>query len=119
MLQKSLDLNGNFLKSLIDWCKIEEKEEGFMPVSQITPVSMTTYVVNTSTKSSREPLSNNDLINVGYLAGRCGVNLNGDPNRANAPKIGGNHLIVDINNCTSEFFEKNLSKAGVTFDKMA
>jgi hypothetical protein len=89
------------------------------PIMPVSPVPMTTYVVNTSKKRSQAPLSNKDLIQVGYLAGRCGVNLDGDPNRINTPKIGQHNLLVDINDCTTEYFEQNLNQIGLKFDRMA
>ena len=77
------------------------------------------YLVRTNElKSDNMPLTSNDYLNIGYMAGRFGVNLQ-NPNEPNPIKYNDNGLILDINSCTSSLFENNLKAKGVKFDRLA
>ncbi|MDD3237353.1 MAG: hypothetical protein PHV37_04575 [Candidatus Gastranaerophilales bacterium] len=78
------------------------------------------YVVKTNApKTNGQTLNQNDFINIGYMAGRFGVSLNGDLTQNFVPKNTSNGLKININSCTSDLFEKNLNEAGIKFDKIA
>ena len=77
------------------------------------------YLVRTNElKSDNMPLTSNDYLNIGYMAGRFGINLQ-NPNEQNPIKYSDNGLIFDINSCTSVLFENNLKAQGVKFDRLA
>lgn len=80
-------------------------------------VERCTYMIQTNqVKSNGENLNQKDLINLGYLAGRCGINLNGNPNEINKPDFTQEGVKLDINCCTCKMFEENLNKSGIKFD---
>lgn len=70
-------------------------------------------------KSNGQKLTTQDLVNVGYMSGRFGINLDGNPKENNSPKFTPDALMVNVNSCTSDLLEDNLNKAGIKFDKMA
>lgn len=83
-------------------------------------VERCTYFVPTNQiKTNGEKLSSKDLISLGYLAGRCGVNLNGNPQEVNKPSFENEGVRLDINSCTCDLFEDNLNKSGIKFDVLA
>ena len=83
-------------------------------------VTRCNYLVATnSPKKNGENLSKNDLINVGYMAGRYGISLDGDLQRNTKPKQTDKGTIISINSCTKDLFEQNLNKAGIKFDVIA
>ena len=74
------------------------------------------YFVQTNQyKSNGERLNPKDLITIGYLAGRCGINLDGNPQEPNEPKFV-HGVKFEINSCTKDLFEKELNEAGIKFD---
>ena len=74
------------------------------------------YIVNINMpKRNGQYLSQKDLINVGYMAGRYGVNLDGNLNGKFRPIQTENGLLVNINCCTKDSFEKNLKDSGINF----
>ena len=78
------------------------------------------YIVKTNDlKVNNQPLSSEDYLNVGYMAGRFGINLSNNPNEQNPMKIVPQGLLVNINSCTSDLFEKDLSNSGIKFDRIA
>lgn len=77
----------------------------FVPVNQV--------------KSNGEKLNSNDLISLGYLAGRCGVNLDGNPREVNNPNFENEGVKLNINCCTCDLFEDKLQEAGIKFDVLA
>ena len=77
----------------------------FVPVNQI--------------KSNGEKLNQTDLISLGYLAGRCGINLDGNPQELNKPSFENEGVKLNINCCTCDLFEDNLKKSGIKFDVLA
>ena len=78
------------------------------------------YFVNTNAlKANNQPMSAQDYMNLGYMAGRFGVNLNNNPNEANPIIYTPQGAYVNINTCTSELFERNLQMAGIKFDRLA
>ena len=78
------------------------------------------YFVNTNLlKANNQPMSAQDYMNLGYMAGRFGVNLSNNPYEANPMIFTPQGAYVNINTCTSELFEKNLQSAGIRFDKLA
>lgn len=78
------------------------------------------YFVGTELpKKNGEKLTSMDLINVGYMAGRYGVSLDGDLKFENKPKQVKDGLNININSCTKDLFEKNLTEAGIKFNVLA
>ena len=77
----------------------------FVPINQI--------------KTNGEELSKNDLIKVGYLAGRCGINLDGNPQEPNKPEIKNDGINFNINCCTTDLFEKEMKDSGISFQILA
>lgn len=78
------------------------------------------YLVQTnSVKANGQKPTSQDLINVGYMAGRYGINLDGDLQQNHRPKFTDKGTIVNINSCTKDLFENNLNKAGIKFDVIA
>ncbi len=78
------------------------------------------YLVQTnSIKTNGQKPTSQDLINVGYMAGRYGINLDGNLQQNNKPKFTDKGTIVNINSCTKDLFENNLTKAGIKFDVIA
>ena len=73
--------------------------------------------VNSPKLNGQQP-TKQDLINVGYMAGRYGINLDGNPHEANQPKITDNGLLININSCTTDALEDNLKKTGIQFDRL-
>lgn len=77
----------------------------FIPVNQV--------------KLNGEKLSQEDLINIGYMAGRCGINLDGNPQEANKPEFTEDGVKLNINCCTTDCFENKLNQSGIKFDVIA
>ena len=67
-------------------------------------------------KVNGEKLTPKDYFNIGYMAGRFGINLDGDVNKENKPVFDEKGIAININCCTTELFEKNLNKSGIKFD---
>ena len=83
-------------------------------------VERCTYFIPTNQlKANGEKLSQNDLISLGYLAGRCGVNLDGNPQEVNKPDFTQEGVKLNINCCTCDMFEDNLNKSGIKFNVLA
>ena len=83
-------------------------------------VGRCTYFVPTNQiKTNGENLNQTDLINIGYLAGRCGINLENDPKEPNKPDYTKEGVMLNINCCTCDLFEENLKKSGIKFDIIA
>ena len=77
------------------------------------------YLVRTNeSKTNNQPLNTNDYMNVGYMAGRYGVNLQ-NPNMPQQMILTPEGVIFDINSCTSPLFEQNLNQAGIKFNRIA
>lgn len=85
----------------------------------VNSIGRNTYIVRTNgPKSNNTPLTIQDYMQVGYVAGRCGVNLSGNPYEQNPMQYTSQGTIVSINPCTSEYFEKTLIQSGINFDKI-
>lgn len=83
-------------------------------------VNRVSYFVPTmQPKQNGEKLSNQDLINIGYMAGRYGINLNNNPCESNKPVYSTAGVLFDINSCTTDCFEENMKKAGIKFSCLA
>ncbi len=75
------------------------------------------YLIDTNSKKENgQYLTSNDMLNIGYMAGRFGINLDGKINENNIPKETENGLLININSCTKDLFEDNLKKSGIKFD---
>lgn len=85
----------------------------------VAPVKMVSYDIKIDRTQNNNEISRENLVKVGYLAGRCGVNLNGNPDTENLPKFDKNNLNVSINECTKDYFESNLNKIGIKFNEIA
>lgn len=78
------------------------------------------YVVNTNLpKQNGQPVNQQDLVNIGYMAGRFGINLDGKQWEHQVPQVNQNGTFIDINSCTSDLFEYNLKTSGIKFNKLA
>lgn len=78
------------------------------------------YLVQTNTvKTNGQKPTSQDLINIGYMAGRYGINLDGNLQQNYKPKHTEKGTIVNINSCTKDLFENNLNSAGIKFDVIA
>lgn len=83
-------------------------------------VERCSYFVPTNyLKANGENLSKEDLLNIGYMAGRFGINLDGNLEQNYKPQISDEGVVLNINCCTSDLFEKNLEEAGITFSVLA
>ena len=83
-------------------------------------VSRCDYLVLTNTqKTNGQPLNQKDLINVGYMAGRYGINLDGNLKAEKVPQYSDKGTLINVNSCTTELLENNLNKAGIKFNKLA
>ena len=77
------------------------------------------YLVKTNEpKANNTPLTANDYMNLGYMAGRFGINLN-NPNEANPIISDNNGTYVNINSCTAPLFEQTLNNEGIKFCAIA
>ena len=84
----------------------------------INPVRNLYLVKTNEYKANNQPLNANDYLNIGYMAGRSGINLSNNPSEPNPLYHTNNGTIVNINSCTSNLFEQNLNQAGIKFDKL-
>ena len=83
-------------------------------------VDRISYVIKTNEpKANNTPLNKDDYMQIGYMAGRFGVNLSGNPTEANPIQQTAQGTVVNINSCTSELFEKTLNQTGIKFDRIA
>ena len=77
------------------------------------------YLVKTNElKTNNMPLNANDYMNIGYMAGRFGINLQ-NPNEANPMTSDANGTYLNINSCTAPLFEQNLNNQGIKFQVIA
>lgn len=77
------------------------------------------YLIKTSEKKAGNvPLNEDDFLNIGYMAGRFGLNLKNpnEPNNIYKDEAG---TYVKINSCCAHLFESNLKNAGIKFDRLA
>ena len=78
------------------------------------------YIVKTNDlKLNNQPLNSADYLNVGYMAGRFGVNLSGNPNEQNPIYTTSQGTFVNINSCCANQFEGALNNSGIKFDRIA
>lgn len=77
------------------------------------------FIPTNQIKSDGQKLTDEDLINIGYMAGRYGISLDGDLNRNIIPEITEDGVKININCCTTDLFEENLKKSGINFDVLA
>lgn len=89
-------------------------------IDQVGSVPRVQYSININTpKSDSGALTNKDCLEIGYMAGRYGINLGTNPQEANQIKYNKDLITVDINACTSDLFEQNLKQAGIKFNRLA
>lgn len=78
------------------------------------------YLIHTnSPKNNGQQLNKQDYVNLGYMAGRYGINLEGNLNQNSRPIETDKGLIININSCTADLLEQNLNKAGIKFNMIA
>lgn len=83
-------------------------------------VNRVTYFVPTAqVKQNGQALTNKDLIELGYMAGRFGINLSNNPCEANMPTYSNDGVSFSINSCTADCFEENMQKSGIKFNCLA
>lgn len=83
-------------------------------------VNRNQYIIYTNQpKQNGKPLNQNDLINIGYMAGRYGVSLDGNLQENKKPQFTPNGTIIDINSCTADLMEQNLKTEGIKFNTIA
>lgn len=83
-------------------------------------VERCSYLVQTHTpKANGQKLTDRDMFNVGYMAGRYGINLDNNVNQEFKPVQTEKGLLININSCTSDAFENNLNKSGIKFNVLA
>ncbi len=88
--------------------------------SCVNVVPRTQYQVNTKAgKTDGQPLNADDYLELGFMAGRFGINLNGKPQEITAMKKNKEGVMIDINTCAAPIFEKKLNKEGILFNKLA
>lgn len=86
----------------------------------VNSIGRNTYIVKTNgPKSNNSPLTKQDYMQIGYMAGRYGINLSGNPYEQNPMLYTPQGTIININSCTSDLFEQTLSQSGITFNKLA
>ncbi len=77
------------------------------------------YFVNTEgKKTNNKHLTNDDYLNLGFLAGRFGVNLQ-NPNEPNYIYKDNTGTYVNINSCCAPLFEETLTQTGIKFNRLA
>ena len=77
------------------------------------------YQINTKVgKSNGQPLNAKDYLEIGYMAGRFGFNINGKPGEINSMEKNEDGVKVGINSCAADLFEKKLNKEGIKFDRI-
>ncbi|MBQ8634734.1 hypothetical protein IJX73_00050 [bacterium] len=74
------------------------------------------FIPTKQLKRNGQELNSKDMFDLGYMAGRFGVNLDGNPNEENQPVFYKNGVALDINSCTCDLFEENLCDSGIRFD---
>lgn len=83
-------------------------------------VERCSYLIHTnSPKRNGQNLNSNDMLNIGYMAGRYGINLDGNLKQDFRPVQTENGLLININSCTTDALEKNLNNAGIRFNAIA
>lgn len=83
-------------------------------------VSRCSYLVATNQpKTNGQKLNSNDYLNLGYMAGRYGISLDGNLNKNIQPQYTDKGLLININSCTKDLFEDNLNKSGIKFNAIA
>ena len=89
-------------------------------INAINPVpNRVQYLVKTNEpKTNNMPLNADDYMNIGYMAGRFGVNLQ-NPNEPNQMISDAAGTYVNINSCTAPLFEQTLNNQGVKFQVIA
>lgn len=83
-------------------------------------VQRVNYIVQTQQpkKNGQKP-TGEDMMKIGYMAGRYGISLDGNLQANHKPQMTSKGLKVNVNSCTSDLFEGNLRKMGIKFDKIA
>ena len=83
-------------------------------------VERCSYLIQTNApKKNGQSLNNTDMLNIGYMAGRYGINLDGNVHQEFKPVYTDKGLLININSCTTEALEDNLNKAGIKFNVIA
>ena len=77
------------------------------------------FIPINQTKSDGQKLSQEDLINIGYMSGRYGISLDGNLDRNIKPEFSENGVKLNINYCTKNMLEENLNDAGIKFIAVA
>ena len=90
-----------------------------MNISGISYPRMSYLVRTNELKTNNQPLNAVDYLNVGYMAGRFGINLSNNPHEQDPMQFLEQGTLVNINSCTSDLFEKNLNNAGIKFNRIA
>jgi len=83
-------------------------------------VQRVNYLIHTEEpkKNGQKP-TNEDMLKIGYMAGRCGISLNESLYVDHKPKITSKGIKINVNSCTSDVVESGLNNMGLKFDRIA
>lgn len=83
-------------------------------------VQRVNYMIKTnSPKKNGQKPSYEDILKVGYMAGRYGISLDGNLNANHKPQQTNEGVKINVNSCTTDLLETNLNKMGIKFDRIA
>ncbi len=78
------------------------------------------YLIHTNEpkKNGQKP-TNEDMLKIGYMAGRCGISLQESLYVNHKPKVTSKGIQINVNSCTTDVVESGLKQMGLKFDRMA
>lgn len=84
----------------------------------INVASRSQYAIRTKEgKDNGQPLNASNYLELGYMAGRFGINFD-NPSEIKTMKKTEEGVIIDINSCAAPLFENKLDKDGIKFDRI-
>jgi len=83
-------------------------------------VQRVNYMIRTnSPKKNGQKPSYEDVLKIGYMAGRYGISLDGNLQANHKPQQTQDGVKINVNSCTTSLLETNLNKMGIKFDRIA